>query len=369
MFERVEVSREEALAMFAENKFKTEIIGGLPAGAIISLYRCGPMVDLCHGPHVSRSAGWVRVGGRGEARVEGQGGMRITEAGFEGRCALRVPGAALAAVPQRNVLSDALHTRCSHAVHAVQVPNTGLLKAVGVNAMSRAFWRADVNREHLQVGGWTGGRRAGGFACGRGPLFVDGLEQPTATPAPLHLLGILLLLPPWLLPLLPPPLLQRVYAITFPDDKDLKDYQHRMEEAKKRDHRNLGTQQVRRRRRRRRRWCGAGRGRGVQCRQSRAHHPHPPRALCSTTPRLALRAPLSVRDPPPGSPPVCMQELFFFHPLSPGSCFFLPHGARIYHALVEFMREKYWWVWRGEVGGRAPLLRQWRLPRHAGLNG
>jgi hypothetical protein len=36
------------------------------------------------------------------------------------------------------------------------------------------------------------------------------------------------------------------------------------------------------------------------------------------------------------------QELFFFHPLSPGSCFFLPHGGRIYNTLVELMREKYW---------------------------
>ncbi|PSC73319.1 threonine-tRNA mitochondrial [Micractinium conductrix] len=150
-FERIEVSREEALSMFQENKFKVEIISDLPAEAVISCYRCGPMVDLCHGPHV---------------------------------------------------------------------PNTGLLKAVGVNSMSRAFWRADVNREPLQ----------------------------------------------------------RVYAITFPDDKELKEYQHRMEEAKKRDHRNVGTQ----------------------------------------------------------------QELFFFHPLSPGSCFFLPHGARIYNSMVEFMREKYW---------------------------
>ncbi|KAL4854376.1 Threonine--tRNA ligase [Chlorella vulgaris] len=151
VFQRVEVSREEALSMFEENKFKVEIISDLPADAIISCYKCGPMVDLCHGPHV---------------------------------------------------------------------PNTGLLKAVGVSSMSRAFWRADVNREPLQ----------------------------------------------------------RVYAITFPDDKELKEYQHRMEEAKKRDHRNVGTQ----------------------------------------------------------------QELFFFHPLSPGSCFFLPHGARIYNAMVEFMREKYW---------------------------
>ena len=32
------------------------------------------------------------------------------------------------------------------------------------------------------------------------------------------------------------------------------------------------------------------------------------------------------------------QELFFFHQLSPGSCFFLPLGARIYNNLVTFMR-------------------------------
>ena len=105
-----------------------EIISDLPAEAVITCYRVGPMVDLCTGPHV---------------------------------------------------------------------PNTGLLKAVGVNALSRAFWRADVAREPLQ----------------------------------------------------------RVYAITFPDDKELKDYQHRMAEAKKRDHRNVGTQQVGRQA-----WVGPGLG-------------------------------------------------------------------------------------------------------------
>ncbi|CAH9071263.1 unnamed protein product [Cuscuta europaea] len=36
------------------------------------------------------------------------------------------------------------------------------------------------------------------------------------------------------------------------------------------------------------------------------------------------------------------QELFFFHPLSPGSCFFLPHGARVCNKLLEFMRSQYW---------------------------
>lgn len=65
--------------------------------------------------------------------------------------------------------------------------------------------------------------------------------------------------------------LQRVYGITFPDAASMKDYQHRMEQAKERDHRNIGTQ----------------------------------------------------------------QELFFFDRMSPGSCFFMPHGTRIYNTLVE----------------------------------
>eukprot|EP00505_MAST-04D_sp_SCG-Rhode-Island_P004505 Stramenopile-MAST_4_protein_4505 len=36
------------------------------------------------------------------------------------------------------------------------------------------------------------------------------------------------------------------------------------------------------------------------------------------------------------------QELFFFHDLSPGSCFFMPHGARIYNKLVDFIKAEYW---------------------------
>jgi threonyl-tRNA synthetase len=147
----VEVSRDEALSMFLENKYKVEIIQALPAEARITLYRVGPMVDLCRGPHV---------------------------------------------------------------------PHTGILKAVAVTNASRAFWRADVKNDPLQ----------------------------------------------------------RVYAITFPDSKLLKEYKHRIEEARKRDHRVVG--------------------------------PH--------------------------------QELFFFHPLSPGSCFFLPHGTRVYNALMDLIREKYW---------------------------
>ncbi|KAG5520969.1 hypothetical protein RHGRI_033505 [Rhododendron griersonianum] len=36
------------------------------------------------------------------------------------------------------------------------------------------------------------------------------------------------------------------------------------------------------------------------------------------------------------------QELFYFDPLSPGSCFFLPHGTRIYNKLMNFIRNQYW---------------------------
>ena len=55
-FKRAVVSRPEALAMFQENKFKVELIESLPETAVLSLYRCGPMVDLCRGPHVPNTS-------------------------------------------------------------------------------------------------------------------------------------------------------------------------------------------------------------------------------------------------------------------------------------------------------------------------
>eukprot|EP00611_Tribonema_gayanum_P010835 TRINITY_DN20953_c0_g1_i1.p1 TRINITY_DN20953_c0_g1~~TRINITY_DN20953_c0_g1_i1.p1 ORF type:complete len:780 (+),score=275.37 TRINITY_DN20953_c0_g1_i1:107-2446(+) len=71
--------------------------------------------------------------------------------------------------------------------------------------------------------------------------------------------------------------LQRIYGVSFPDKKELKKWQDFQEQAKKRDHRRVGQQ----------------------------------------------------------------QELFFFHPLSPGSAFFLPHGTRIYNRLMDFIRGEY----------------------------
>ena len=72
--------------------------------------------------------------------------------------------------------------------------------------------------------------------------------------------------------------LQRVYGIAFPDKSQLKQWLEFQKQAKERDHRALGTK----------------------------------------------------------------QELFFFHNLSPGSAFWMPHGARIYNRLMEFIKEQYW---------------------------
>ncbi|RNF02349.1 putative threonyl-tRNA synthetase [Trypanosoma conorhini] len=71
--------------------------------------------------------------------------------------------------------------------------------------------------------------------------------------------------------------LQRVYGISFPKQAMLTEWKTLQEEATRRDHRNIGRQ----------------------------------------------------------------QQLFGFHEVSPGSAFWLPHGARIYNTLVEFQRKQY----------------------------
>lgn len=71
--------------------------------------------------------------------------------------------------------------------------------------------------------------------------------------------------------------LQRVYGISFPDKKLLTEYLEFLKEAEKRDHRKIGRE----------------------------------------------------------------QELFYFNELSPGSCFWLPHGARIYNTLIDYLKKEY----------------------------
>lgn len=55
-FTRKEVSRAEALEMFKDQKFKTELIQDLPEDEILTVYYTGDdYVDLCRGPHVGNS--------------------------------------------------------------------------------------------------------------------------------------------------------------------------------------------------------------------------------------------------------------------------------------------------------------------------
>lgn len=67
-FERIEVSREEAVQLAKEgrlaalgprpqpSKFKLDIIQNIPEGEVITLYRNGDFTDLCAGPHVSHTS-------------------------------------------------------------------------------------------------------------------------------------------------------------------------------------------------------------------------------------------------------------------------------------------------------------------------
>ena len=59
---RTEVSKSEALSMFKDQKFKTELINDLPEDEIITVYYTGEdYVDLCRGPHVANSQELMNV--------------------------------------------------------------------------------------------------------------------------------------------------------------------------------------------------------------------------------------------------------------------------------------------------------------------
>lgn len=149
-FERLEMTKEELLEMFKYNQFKVRILKEKIDTPTTTVYRCGPLIDLCRGPHVR---------------------------------------------------------------------HTGKIKSFKVTKNSSSYWEGKADAESLQ----------------------------------------------------------RVYGISFPDNKQMKEWEKFQEEAAKRDHRRLGKE----------------------------------------------------------------QELFFFHELSPGSCFFQPKGAYIYNALIEFIRAEY----------------------------
>jgi threonyl-tRNA synthetase len=56
-FVRLELTKDEAKDMFRDNPFKMEIINNkVPDGAFCTAYRCGPLIDLCKGPHVPNTS-------------------------------------------------------------------------------------------------------------------------------------------------------------------------------------------------------------------------------------------------------------------------------------------------------------------------
>lgn len=56
-FTRLVLKKEEALEMFKNNQYKQYIISTkVPDGETCTAYRCGPLIDLCRGPHVPNSS-------------------------------------------------------------------------------------------------------------------------------------------------------------------------------------------------------------------------------------------------------------------------------------------------------------------------
>jgi threonyl-tRNA synthetase len=53
---REELSKHDALKLFADNEYKVEMINEMPAGEKISMYKQGEFFDLCRGPHVPRTS-------------------------------------------------------------------------------------------------------------------------------------------------------------------------------------------------------------------------------------------------------------------------------------------------------------------------
>ncbi|KAI5964123.1 uncharacterized protein KGF55_002065 [Candida pseudojiufengensis] len=55
-FERLEMTKEDLLKMFKYNKYKVQFISDkIPDGTSTTVYRCGPLIDLCVGPHIPHS--------------------------------------------------------------------------------------------------------------------------------------------------------------------------------------------------------------------------------------------------------------------------------------------------------------------------
>ena len=61
-FVRKEVSRDEARAFFADQKYKLELLDAIPEGEVVTMYNQGKFTDLCRGPHVESTKDLVPEG-------------------------------------------------------------------------------------------------------------------------------------------------------------------------------------------------------------------------------------------------------------------------------------------------------------------
>ncbi|MGH0181306.1 UNVERIFIED_CONTAM: hypothetical protein FKN15_006885 [Acipenser sinensis] len=59
-FERLEIKKETLLEMFKYNQFKCRILNEKVNTPTTTVYRCGPLIDLCRGPHV-RHTGKIKA--------------------------------------------------------------------------------------------------------------------------------------------------------------------------------------------------------------------------------------------------------------------------------------------------------------------
>jgi threonyl-tRNA synthetase len=55
LFERLEISKQDLKRLFDYNPFKVRIINEKVNTPTTTVYRCGPLIDLCRGPHIKHT--------------------------------------------------------------------------------------------------------------------------------------------------------------------------------------------------------------------------------------------------------------------------------------------------------------------------
>ena len=140
-FQRLEVTPQLAASLFEGNPFKLDMLARIPPGEPISLYRCGPFVDLCRGPHVPHTGyfkGGLRINKSSGSHWQSAAAMRSSGgAGAAATAAAAAPPPA----PRAPVGGELLQR-----VYGIAFPTSGQLAA----------WQAGLEearrRDHRVIG-------------------------------------------------------------------------------------------------------------------------------------------------------------------------------------------------------------------------